>query len=69
MKEEELMDAATWDYDRPETVEGRAGDRYVVLAIRFTTDEFEHISKRAEKLRRKTTTVVHDAALEALGAN
>lgn len=66
MEEEELMDPSTWDYDRPERIEGRPGERYVVLAVRFTQDEFEHISKRAKKLRRKTTAFVHDAAVEAL---
>ena len=66
MDEKELMDPSTWDYDHPERVEARAGERYVVLAVRFTRDEFEHISKRAEKLRRKAAALVHDAAVEAL---
>ena len=67
MEEKELMDPSTWDYDHPERIEGRTGERYVVLAVKFTRDEFEHISKRAQKLQRQATAFVRDAALEALG--
>ena len=53
----------TWDYERPEIRQPVKAPR-VVLSVAFRRDDFERVSVYAERMGKRTSEFVREAAIE-----
>ena len=59
----DLQDPESWDYEHAEARAPVKSAR-VVVSVAFRRDDFEIVSKYAERLRKKTSEFIREAAIE-----
>ncbi|MDP2952738.1 MAG: hypothetical protein Q8O76_05435, partial [Chloroflexota bacterium] len=61
--ERELENSQNWDYERPEVKEPVKLPR-VVVSVAFRRDDFAQVSEYAERLGKKVSEFIREAAIE-----
>jgi hypothetical protein len=62
-RDEELEREDTWDYEREE-VRGPVRATRVVVSVAFRRDDFEPVSQYAERIGKKISEFIREAAIE-----
>jgi hypothetical protein len=65
-RELELEKEESWDYERPEVREPVRASR-VVVSVAFRRDDFEPVSRYADRIGKKISEFIREAAIERAG--